>query len=181
MKRIVLSVLLSASVFSACKKDEAAKAPEGKAAAVADKKVPPPPKPVTFARIDIKNSGAPIKDFTIEAPTGATSEEMFTNTMVKAGPRFAILISHGKADIAGSKAAFSGTTGTIKSARFVVDAPDALLFEGDFVGERGYHVNVAKVIGGVHFSCQSQRKMGLTFTQQEAEHMLRACRSLAKK
>ena len=140
-----------------------------------------PPKPVTFAPLAIKNSGAAVKDLLIDAPDSTKYEEKFTNTTVTAGDQFQLMISNAKMDPKENKKTYAGPDSLMKIAKYDVDAPDALLYEGEWLGASGYHVEVNVKVGPTFFTCQDWRKTDATYTKADAEAMLKACRSLRKK
>ncbi len=90
--------------------------------------------------------------------------------------RFALVVEARGGDIAGRKKAIEAND-LNEFKRYVVDEPDAILYESSRDQRGEFHLLVYRSAGAKTFECQDEK--GTSFTLQEAHTMLRACRSLA--
>jgi hypothetical protein len=131
-----------------------------------------------LVKMPIRNSGSPIPSLLIDAPAGAKYEEKFTNTLVTSGDHFGILISHGKFDVKQAKEDLASPDATTSVKRYLVETPDTLVYEGERGMEAGVFFDVSVKVGEVYFTCSDFG--GMKFTKEDAEVMVKACKTLRK-
>jgi hypothetical protein len=120
---------------------------------------------------------------TVLAPAGATVDSRFLSAHVTAADReFAIVVER------------TGRTGRTESSmaerkrviaendenklvRYLVEEPDALLYESRYAGQSEFHVLVHQDLQGIAYQCQDRKDT--RFSLARARTMLRACRGLA--
>ena len=145
-------------------------------AAAAAKKAAAPAKAAAGNKLELAGGGLP--DVTIAAPAKATVKESAAGgAEVNAGDKFQLQISKSKADIAGAKKEIAAND-VNKLKKFHVDTADELLYESAVMGPE-FHLLANVKVGDDTYSCEDVK--GPTFTKADAEAMLKACKSLAKK
>ncbi len=185
LSTVVLALALASS-STACKKKEDAgnkgagdQPASGKPAAdkpAADKPADPPAPP-KLASLDLSAVGEDWKGWTIMAPEGATAKESFGAAEVAAGASFQLELRTAKGDVAAIKKEIQAND-INKLKQFVVDTPDALLYESEVMGKNEFHLYGNVKVGDKEFNCEDVK--GPQFTQADAEAMWKACASLAK-
>jgi hypothetical protein len=163
-----LSIALVATLLAAISFESVAVAAAAKKAL--------PAKAAAGAKLDLAAGG--LTEVTIEAPAGAVVKESAAGgAEVTAGDKFQLQITKSKADIAGWKKDIAAND-VNKLKKYHVDSPEELLYETAVMGPEFHLVSNVKV-GADTYSCEDVK--GATFTKADAEAMLKACHSLAKK
>ncbi|MBS1594678.1 MAG: hypothetical protein JST90_10145 [Bacteroidetes bacterium] len=154
---------------------KAATAPAGKDSATAAK-LPVKPKAVEYADIDLDTVNPPLP-FLIKAPVG--SAVTFDQGVVITAPdtTFAIIIDMSytemPATIAQRRKDAQDNPMSVFS-KFIIDKPEALLYEANNMGKKEYHFEVARDIRGERYYIHDQGVDGRSFTQKQIEAMMKA-------
>ena len=128
------------------------------------------------AKLELNAGG--VTGVTIEAPAGATAKEGAAGGVeITAGDKFQLQVTASKADIAGWKKDIAAND-VNKLKKYHVDTADELLYESAVMGPE-FHMVANVKVGDAAYSCEDVK--GPTFTKADAEAMLKACKSLAKK
>ncbi len=171
---LIAVILISLLVGCGDKKDE--KTGEGPAKPAAGESKAPPPKPVTWVATDLAPAGI---EATLQAPEGATVKEAFGSAEVAtADNSFHLEISTDKADMAARKAEI-GSNDINKLKRYVIDEADGILYESVVMGKGEFHLLVNAEGGESGFECQDSK--GPSYTEDQAQAMFKACKTLAPK
>jgi len=187
MKKLsILALFLLGLTAAACKKKDE-KPAEGTPPA-GDKKAtdqapvtPPAPPPAAAAKlvpVDLSVVGEDWAGWTVQAPEGATAKESFGAANVTDGKSFNLEIRADKGDIAAYKKE-SDANDINKVKRYLVDTPDALLYESEVMGQNEFHFYGNVTVGDKTFNCEDIK--GPRHMQADAEAMWKSCQSLAKK
>lgn len=113
----------------------------------------------------------------LEAPSGAAQSLRFGVTQVStADGNFAIAIERARGPLSDRKQVIDENPHN-KLSKYVVESPDALLYESQRAGSVEYHVLVHARVAGVVYECRNRKER--SYSLPEAGSMLRACRSLA--
>lgn len=188
-KLSILALVSICALAGACKKKEdgdkaptagtgtATGAATGAATATAAP-TPPPAAPVAMAPLDLSPVGEDWAGWTVQAPAGATVKESFGAAQITAGPSFNLDIRADKGDVAAFKKEIEGND-INKVKRFVVDTPDAILYESVVMDQNEFHLYGNVTVGDKTFNCEDVK--GPRHMQADAEAMWKTCTSLAKK
>lgn len=184
MKKLsILSFVLVVAAAGACKKKEekAADKPADvnkPADKPADKPAEPPPPPAKLVAVDLSGVGEDWAGWSVQAPEGATAKESFGAAQITAGTGFDYEIRTDKGDVAAYKKE-SDANDINKVKRYLVDTPDALLYESEVMGQTEFHFYGNVTVGDKSFNCEDVK--GPRHSQADAEAMWKSCQSLAKK
>lgn len=189
MKKLALASFTLVAALTACKKkadetkttDKPAAPATGAPAAdkpAADKPATPPPAEVKLAPLDLSAVGEDWAGYTVMAPEGATVKESFGAAEIVAGAAFNLDIRTGKGDVAAFKKEVEANDMN-KVKRFVVDSPEAILYESEVMGQNEFHFYGNVKVGDKELNCEDVK--GPRHMQADAEAMWKACQSLAKK
>jgi hypothetical protein len=171
MKKFAMMTLVAA-LFTAFAMPALAAAPKKGAAKAADKKEAAK----GGAKLELNAGG--VTGVTIDAPAGATVKEGAAGGVeITAGDKFQLQVVASKADIAGWKKDIAAND-VNKLKKYHVDTADELLYESAVMGPE-FHMVANVKVGDAAYSCEDVK--GPTFTKADAEAMLKACHSLAKK
>ena len=191
--KLLSTVLLATCALSlpACgkKKDDAADKPAAakpvepgaKPAEPAAKPAEPAAKPaaeVKLVPLDLSAVGEDWKGWSVNAPEGATVKESFGAAEIVLGDGFQLDITLNKADVAAYKKE-SEANDLNKVTGYVVDQPDAILYQSEVMGRTEFHLYGSVKVGEVDFTCEDVK--GPTHSKADAELMWKTCQSLAKK
>ena len=193
-RTLSLTIVVAALAFAGCKKkDEAGKPadPAAKPADPADKPADPAAKPAEpaakpaepapaakLAALDLSVVGEDWKGWTVMAPEGATVKESFGSANITLGEGFQYDLRLDKADVAAyKKEQESNDINKLKG--YVVDQPDAILYESEVMGRTEFHFYASVKSGDVEFTCEDVK--GPLHSKADAEAMLASCRTVAKK
>jgi hypothetical protein len=118
---------------------------------------------------------------TVLAPEGATVDRRFlsahvTTPLAPVEREFAIVIDRTESSMAERKRVIAENDEN-ELVRYLVEEPDALLYESRYRGQNEFHVLVHRDLQGVTHQCQDRKGTG--FSLGRARIMLRACRGLA--
>jgi hypothetical protein len=182
-KLSILSFVLVVAAAGACKKKEGEQAAGDKPAVnnpavnkPADKPAPPPP--AKLAAVDLAVVGEDWAGWSVQAPEGVTAKESFGAAQVSNGANFNLEIRTDKGDVASYKKE-TDANDINKVKRYLVDTPDALLYESEVMGQTEFHFYGNVTVGDKSFNCEDVK--GPRHAQADAEAMWTACQSLAKK
>lgn len=164
---IVLAALL---VSSACKNKE----PDKAAPAAAPAAAAPAAK---LVELDASPAGERFKGWKLQAPEGASAKEDFGALAVKAGDGFQLEVNSGAVDMAARKKEIASND-VNKLKRYVVEAPDTLIYESEVMDRSEFHFVSAIKIGAEDWSCENAK--GPTYTQAQIQAMVDACKSIHK-
>ncbi|MEZ4403880.1 MAG: hypothetical protein R3B06_27905 [Kofleriaceae bacterium] len=183
MKLTVIALLTLSLTTAACKKkDEAAGPPAAKPVEPGAKPTEPapPPAPVEtkMVPLDLAAVGEEWAGWSVMAPEGATVKESFGNAQISMGGSFQVDLGKGEADVASFKKEVDGND-VNKVKRYLVDQPDAILYESEVMGQTEFHLFGAVKVGEDTFSCEDVK--GPPHTQAEVETMWKICQSITKK
>jgi hypothetical protein len=178
---IVFLALVLASTAGCDKKKGADKGAGGdpKATTAPTDKKAPPAAAAKLVELDLSVVGPDWAGLTIMAPEGATVKEDFGAGAVNLGDHFQLQIHSDKVDmVASKKEADDNDINKVK--RYLVDSPDAILFESEAMRDRPeFHFLGNVKAGDKELSCEDTK--GPQFTQADVEAMWKACQSITKK
>jgi hypothetical protein len=191
----ILSLAFVGALALGCNsnKSDMPAAPAAKPIAVEPAPAPEPvvatiPLPVPVANPSINPNGMPVdlsaggdafKGVTIVAPRDAVVEKTDQGVMVRgtdgALPSFQVVLRPGQLDIAARKNTIQADQVT-RLEQIAVNEPSALLYQASLGGIEQWHVAVDVSTEGKDFSCEDVH--GASYTQENAQAMLDACKSL---
>lgn len=189
MKKLtILTLFLAAASAGACKKKDdkgdkpgtapTADKPTDKPADKPADQAPPPAAAAKLVPVDLSVVGEDWAGWTVQAPEGATAKESFGAANITDGKSFNLEIRGDKGDIAAYKKE-SDANDINKVKRYLVDTPDALLYESEVMGQNEFHFYGNVTVGDKTFNCEDIK--GPRHMQADAEAMWKSCQSLAKK
>ncbi len=171
---IRISIVLAALLLTpACKKKEGAD-PAAKTGE-ADKPAAAPA--AKLVELDASSAGEHFKGWKLQAPEGATAKEDFGALAVKAGDGFQLEVNSGAVDMAARKKEIAAND-VNKLKRYVVEAPDTVIYESEVMDKSEFHFLAAIKIGGEDWSCENAK--GPIYTQAQIQAMVDACKSIHK-
>lgn len=127
--------------------------------------------------LDASSAGDDYKGWKLSAPEGAKAKDSFGALEVKAGDGFQLEVHSGKLDMAARKKEIADNTMN-KLKRYVVESPDAIVYESGVGGGSEFHFLAAAKVGDTDVSCEDVK--GPTYTQAQIETMLASCKTLKK-
>jgi len=158
-----------------------AKAADTKLADADVKAADPAPTPaaeVKLVSVDLASVGPDWAGWSVMAPEGVTAKESFGAAQLSNGTTFNLDIRTDKGDVAAFKKEI-GENDVNKVKQFVVDTPDALLYESEVMGQNEFHLYGNVTVGDKTFNCEDVK--GPRHMQADAEAMWKTCTSLTKK
>lgn len=180
-----LLVVTCAFTLVACKKkdDDAAKGgaakPTDPAAKPADPKpAPPPAAAAKLVPLDLSAVGEDWTGWSVEAPEGATVKESFGAAEIILGDGFQLDLRIDKADVAAYKKETEAND-LNKLKGYVLDQPDAILYESEVMNRTEFHLYAGVKSGDVDFTCEDVK--GPLHSKADVELMWKTCQSIAKK
>ncbi len=137
------------------------------------------PVAVHVAEVDCTPAGARGKGITVKAPEGATCKEV-AEALVIATPEGGELVIHETAaDMAARKKAIESDTNN-KLKRYTTDTPETIVYEiVTPSGTNGYNFVSTKKVGDKIVTCEGKKEA--SYTREQVEQLVMACRSLEKK
>jgi hypothetical protein len=185
MKKISILALFLLGAAGACKKKDEKPAegtpPAGDKKPTDQQPVTPPAPPPAAAKlvpVDLSVVGEDWAGWSVQAPEGATAKESFGAANVTDGKSFNLEIRGDKGDIAAYKKE-SDANDINKVKRYLVDTPEALVYESEVMGQNEFHFYGNVTVGDKTFNCEDIK--GPRHMQADVEAMWKSCQSLAKK
>jgi len=159
---------------------EAPKAEEAKPAEAPAAEAAPAAAPAEVKLVDIDLSTAIAEvPILLSAPEGATAKEDFGAIKVALEPAFKLQFSKTDSpDMAGRKKEIGENT-LNKLKQYVVDLPEAILYESEVMGTAEFHFYAIVKVGEATYQCEDEK--GPVYTKEQAEAMLKSCQSAKAK